>query len=92
MLHVLRRRMQYPKLKRAVTSSAKPFAASVVLIEDKATGTQLIQELVAGGLHSVTARPPRTASDPNLGRCPHCEHAYRNERRRDEPRYANGQG
>jgi hypothetical protein len=30
-----------------------------VLIEDKASGTQLIQELIAEGLHAVTRyRPP----------------------------------
>jgi phage terminase large subunit-like protein len=30
------------------------FRPSVVLIEDKASGTQLIQELIAEGLHAVT--------------------------------------
>src|SRR6516165_4188375 len=47
LLHVLRRRMEYPELKRAVREQAQAFAAEVVLIEDKASGTQLIQELVA---------------------------------------------
>src|SRR5260370_5069799 len=46
LLHVLRRRMEYPELKRAVREQAEAFDASVVLIEDKASGTQLIQELV----------------------------------------------
>jgi len=41
-LHVLRRRMEYPELKRAVCEQAQTFAADVVLIEDKASGTQLI--------------------------------------------------
>jgi hypothetical protein len=90
LLHVLRWRMEYPKLKRGVRRQCQAVAASVVLIEDTASGTQLIQKLVAEGLHAVTARPPRTASDSNRGRCPHCEHAYRNERRRDDRRHANG--
>jgi hypothetical protein len=43
LLHVLRRRMEYPELKRAVREQCEAFAASVVLIEDKASGTQLIR-------------------------------------------------
>ena len=46
LLHVLRRRMEYPELKRAVREQCQAFEANVVLIEDKASGTQLIQELV----------------------------------------------
>jgi predicted phage terminase large subunit-like protein len=58
LLHVLRRRMQYPELKRAVREQCQAFDASVVLIEDEASGTQLIQELVAEGLHAVTRYQP----------------------------------
>jgi hypothetical protein len=54
LLHVLRRRMEYPGPKRAVREQCQAFDASVVLVEDKASGTQLIQELVAEGLHAVT--------------------------------------
>jgi hypothetical protein len=54
------RRIEYPKLKRAVSRQCQAFAASVVLIGDNASGTQLIQELVAAGLHAVTAPLPRT--------------------------------
>jgi len=60
LLHVLRRRMEYPELKRAVREQAQAFAAEVVLIEDKASGTQLIQELVAEGLHAVTRYQPQS--------------------------------
>jgi predicted phage terminase large subunit-like protein len=59
LLHVLRRRMEYPELKRAVRDQRDAFAAEVVLIEDKASGTQLIQELVAEGLHAVTRYQPQ---------------------------------
>ena len=59
LLHVLRRRMEYPELKRAVCEQCEAFGASVVLIEDKASGTQLIQELVAEGLHPVTRYQPQ---------------------------------
>jgi hypothetical protein len=54
LLHALRKRMEYPELKRAVLEQAAAFNANVVLIEDKASGTQLIQELVELGLHPVT--------------------------------------
>ena len=35
------------------------FGASVVLIEDKASGTQLIQELIADGVYAVTRYQPQ---------------------------------
>ena len=45
LLHVFRRRMEYPDLKRAVKEQAQIHKAKAVVIEDKASGTQLIQEL-----------------------------------------------
>jgi predicted phage terminase large subunit-like protein len=58
LLHVLRRRVEYPELKRAVCEQAQAFDTNVVLIEDKAF-TQLIQDLVADGLHAVTRYQPQ---------------------------------
>jgi predicted phage terminase large subunit-like protein len=52
--------MEYPELKRAVREQCEAFAANVVLIEDKASGTQLIQELVAEGLYAVTRYQPQS--------------------------------
>jgi predicted phage terminase large subunit-like protein len=60
LLHVLRRRMEYPELKRAVIEQCEAFGASVVLIEDKASGTQLIQELIDYGVHAVTRYQPQS--------------------------------
>jgi predicted phage terminase large subunit-like protein len=60
LLHVLRKRMEYPELKRAVREQAQAFVANVVLIEDKASGTQLIQELIHEGLHAVTRYQPQS--------------------------------
>jgi predicted phage terminase large subunit-like protein len=59
LLDVLRRRMEYPELKRAVRARYEAFAAAVVLIEDKASGTQLIQDLVAEGLWAITRYAPQ---------------------------------
>jgi predicted phage terminase large subunit-like protein len=58
LLSVFRRRLEYPALKRAVREQQKLFNATVVLIEDKASGTQLIQELVLEGCHGVTRYQP----------------------------------
>src|ERR1700738_3984990 len=58
LLNVLRKRLEYPALKRAVREQQSLFNANVVLIEDKASGTQLIQELIADGCHRVTRYKP----------------------------------
>jgi predicted phage terminase large subunit-like protein len=50
LLNVLRKRMGYPDLKRAVREQAQMFGPKIILIEDKASGTQLIQELTNEGL------------------------------------------
>jgi predicted phage terminase large subunit-like protein len=55
---VRRRRLECPALKRAVREQQSLFGASLVLIEDKASGTQLIQELIADGCHAVTRYQP----------------------------------
>lgn len=55
---VFRQRLDYPNLKRAVCAQAERHRATVVLIEDKASGTQLIQELINEGLRIVKAVKP----------------------------------
>ena len=52
--------MEYPELKRAVREQYERLKPSVVLIEDKASGTQLIQELIADGLYAVTRYQPQS--------------------------------
>jgi predicted phage terminase large subunit-like protein len=59
LLHVLRERLEYPDLKRAVQSQAALFKPKNILIEDKASGTQLIQDLRQGGVHAVTGYDPQ---------------------------------
>src|SRR5437588_2004749 len=60
LLGVFRRRLEYPALKRAVREQQSLFAASEVLIEDKASGTQLVQELITDGCHGVIRYQPTT--------------------------------
>lgn len=45
MLDNLTRRMEYPDLKRAIISSAERWEPSVILIEDKASGQSVVQDL-----------------------------------------------
>jgi predicted phage terminase large subunit-like protein len=59
LLDLRRARLDYPELKRAVRAEYLRWRPHVVLIEDKASGTQLIQALVAEGLHAVTRYRPQ---------------------------------
>jgi predicted phage terminase large subunit-like protein len=52
--------MEYPELKRAVRAEYERWRPEVVLIEDKASGTQLIQELIAEGVYAVTRYQPQS--------------------------------
>jgi len=58
LLGLLRQRLEYPALKRAVREQQNLYHANEILIEDKASGTQLIQELIADGCHGVTRYQP----------------------------------
>jgi predicted phage terminase large subunit-like protein len=58
LLHVLRKRLGYPELKRAVREQAEAFGPQTILVEDRASGTQLIQELVSEGLHEIKKYEP----------------------------------
>ena len=58
LLDVLRRRMEYPELKRAIRDHATQFRPTNILIEDKASGTQLIQDLIHEGLYGITRYMP----------------------------------
>ena len=58
LLNVFRKRLGYPDLKRAVQDQFELFKPSVILIEDRASGTQLIQELIDEGLHAVKKYEP----------------------------------
>jgi predicted phage terminase large subunit-like protein len=57
LLDVFRAKLEFPDLKRAVKRLAREQKARVVLIEDKASGIQLIQELRAEHFSIVQAAP-----------------------------------
>jgi predicted phage terminase large subunit-like protein len=60
------KRLNYPDLKRAVREQAQLHHANSILIEDKASGTQLIQDLKAEGTWGVKPYAPPPGSNKTL--------------------------
>jgi predicted phage terminase large subunit-like protein len=56
----LLKRLNYPELKRAVISQWELYRPNTILIEDKGSGTQLIQELQQENVSAVKAYVPET--------------------------------
>ena len=65
-LDVLRKRLNYPDLKRAVREQWEAYKPQTILIEDRASGTQLIQELVNEGLYAVKKYTPEGDKEMRL--------------------------
>ena len=59
LLHVARRRLEYPALKRAAKNLAAKYSPDAILIEDKASGQSLIQDLRAETRLPVIALRPQ---------------------------------
>ena len=66
LLDVFRRRLNYPELKRAVSEQALKWTPDSIVIEDKASGTQLIQDLKADGVFRVKPYAPPPSTDKQL--------------------------
>ena len=52
-LDVVRGRMDFPDLRRAVLAAAERWKPATVLIEDRGSGTSLAQDLTAGGMRNI---------------------------------------
>jgi predicted phage terminase large subunit-like protein len=63
LLDVCRKRLEFPDLKREVRRLYEKFGPQKILIEDKASGTQLLQELKNDGLYAVEAYTPPAGAD-----------------------------
>jgi predicted phage terminase large subunit-like protein len=63
LLDVCRKRLDYPGLKREVKGLREQYKPNRILIEDKASGTQLIQELKSEGICEVTPYAPPPGTD-----------------------------
>jgi predicted phage terminase large subunit-like protein len=66
LLDVFRQRLEYPDLKRAVIEQRQRFTANKVLVEDKASGTQLIQELKRAGERNIEPCAPPPGMDKTM--------------------------
>ena len=58
LIEVFRARLNYPDLRRAVQAQAERHRATAILIEDRASGTQLIQDLRQAGMTKIHAQNP----------------------------------
>ena len=63
LMNVFRRRLNYPDLKRAIVAEGKRFRADDIVIEDKSSGTQLIQDLKNDGVLNVVEYKPPPGAD-----------------------------
>jgi predicted phage terminase large subunit-like protein len=66
LMDVYRRRLTYPQLKRAVGELFRRFDPSKVLIEDKASGTPLIQELRSEDVYCIESCTPEPGHDKQM--------------------------
>lgn len=66
LLHVYRNRLDFPALKRAAQELYERFQPRKVVIEDKASGISLIQELNSVGLCGIEAYQPPAGSDKRM--------------------------
>jgi predicted phage terminase large subunit-like protein len=57
LLDLHRERLEFPDLKRQVVALRQRHEADAVLIEDRGSGTQLIQVLLEEGLHAIAIAP-----------------------------------
>jgi predicted phage terminase large subunit-like protein len=63
LLDVFRKRLNYPDLKRSVAEQAARHKPNSILIEDKASGTPLIQDLKRAGVFFIKAYEPPSQMD-----------------------------
>ena len=66
LLDVFRRRLQYPDLRRAVKEQAGRYSPNTILIEDKGSGTSLLQDLRADGVYNLKAYCPPPGNDKQM--------------------------
>lgn len=63
LLDVFRKRLTYPALKRAAADLFTKFKPTKLLIEDKSSGTSLIQEFKSAGVYRIEPYLPEPGSD-----------------------------
>lgn len=66
LLHVLRKRLEYPDLKRSVKEMVTQFKPHAILIEDKSSGIALIQDLKNDGVSRIVPYLPNAGMDKEM--------------------------
>ena len=66
LLHVYRQRLDFPALKRVAKDLYDRFTPRKVVIEDKASGTALVQELQLSDMYGVEAYQPASGSNKQM--------------------------
>ena len=66
LLDVFRKRLEYPDLRRAVKEQYLKHSPNTVLIEDKGSGTALLQDLRGDGLYCLKAYCPPPGNDKQM--------------------------
>ena len=80
LLDVFRQRLNYPDLKRAIISQASAYGSPTVVIEDKSSGTQLIQDLRNEGILDVVEYTSRPRAPTRSWRLHACSDRFENGR------------
>jgi predicted phage terminase large subunit-like protein len=74
LLDVYRARLEFPELAKFVCAHAKRFNATAILIEDKASGTSLVQYVKRNGLQGVVPVKPSSDKESRMyGQTPKLE-------------------
>ena len=68
LLHVLRKRMIFPELKRAIRDQEILYKPNQIIIEDHASGTPVVQDLRNDGLYRVEAYKPKENKQMRMAR------------------------
>jgi predicted phage terminase large subunit-like protein len=66
LIDVYRKRLTYPQLRTTVVELYQRYSPDKLLIEDKSSGTALIQELQAAGVYGIESYCPPPGSDKQL--------------------------
>jgi predicted phage terminase large subunit-like protein len=66
LIDVLQRRLDYPDLRRAVKEQSDKHSPHTVVIEDKGSGTQLLQDLRVDGVFRLKAYCPPPGNDKQM--------------------------
>ena len=66
LLHVLRQRLSFPELKKAIRELEVRFKADQIVIEDHASGTPLVQDLRNDGFSRVEAYKPKDSKEMRM--------------------------